>query len=124
MTPRIRFRSLPFIAICLVSSGTVFAADFKSPVAKLDLKTGDSIVFLGDSITHQCLYTQYVEDFLYTRFPKLRLKLHNFGVNGARAQGQRTFWSKCPKWVKVSTSCCKTRKNTGKTDQNSSQLHA
>lgn len=57
----------------------------KAPVAKLELADGDSIVFLGDSITHQRLYTQYVEDYFYTRFPKLRLKLHNAGVGGARA---------------------------------------
>jgi len=55
------------------------------PLAALDLKDGDSIVFLGDSITHQRLYTQYVEDYLYTRFPHLRLKIHNAGVGGARA---------------------------------------
>ncbi|MCH9791411.1 MAG: SGNH/GDSL hydrolase family protein, partial [Planctomycetes bacterium] len=57
----------------------------KAPLAKLDLKSGDSIVFLGDSITHQCLYTQYVEDYFYTRFPEMRLKFHNSGVGGAKA---------------------------------------
>ncbi|QDT40383.1 GDSL-like Lipase/Acylhydrolase [Gimesia alba] len=57
----------------------------KAPLAKLELKSGDSIVFLGDSITHQCLYTQYVEDFFYTRYPKMRLKFHNSGVGGAKA---------------------------------------
>ena len=51
----------------------------------LDLQDGDSIVFLGDSITHQRLYTQYVEDYFYTRMPHVRLKLHNAGVGGARA---------------------------------------
>ena len=57
----------------------------KAPLAKLELREGDSIVFLGDSITHQCLYTQYVEDYFYTRFPKTRLRLHNAGVGGSRA---------------------------------------
>jgi lysophospholipase L1-like esterase len=57
----------------------------RQPLAKLDLKDGDTIVFLGDSITHQCLYTQYLEDYFYTRFPKMRLRLHNAGVGGARA---------------------------------------
>ncbi|WP_193213651.1 SGNH/GDSL hydrolase family protein [Luteolibacter marinus] len=57
----------------------------RSPLAELELRDGDTIVFLGDSITHQCLYTQYVEDYLYTRFPKMRLRLHNAGVGGARA---------------------------------------
>ena len=57
----------------------------QTPLARLDLRGGDTIVFLGDSITHQCLYTQYVEDYFYTRFPKIRLKLHNAGVAGSRA---------------------------------------
>jgi len=57
----------------------------QTPLARLDLRGGDTIVFLGDSITHQCLYTQYVEDYFYTRFPKIRLRLHNAGVGGSRA---------------------------------------
>ena len=57
----------------------------ESPLKKLDLQDGDSFVFLGDSITHQCLYTQYVEDFFYQRMPHIRLKFHNSGVGGARA---------------------------------------
>jgi len=62
------------------------ADNLKSPLKSLDLEDGDSVVFLGDSITHQCLYTQYVEDYYYTRFPKLRIKFHNAGVGGARAR--------------------------------------
>lgn len=56
----------------------------KAPLAKLELADGDGIVFLGDSITHQCLYTQYVEDYFYTRFPAVRLRFHNSGVGGDR----------------------------------------
>lgn len=59
---------------------------FKSIVEKIDLKDGDTLVFCGDSITHQCLYTQYVEDFFFTRFPKLHVRFHNAGVGGDRAQ--------------------------------------
>jgi lysophospholipase L1-like esterase len=55
------------------------------PLPALELQDGDGIVFLGDSITHQRLYTQYVEDYFYTRLPHLRLRLHNAGVGGARA---------------------------------------
>lgn len=57
----------------------------QAPLKKVDLQDGDSFVFLGDSITHQCLYTQYVEDFFYQRMPHIRLKFHNSGVGGARA---------------------------------------
>lgn len=56
-----------------------------APLSELKLQDGDSFVFLGDSITHQCLYTQYVEDFFYQRMPHIRLKFHNAGVGGARA---------------------------------------
>ena len=83
----------------------MLAAD-KSPLAKLDLAGGDCIVFLGDSITHQRLYTQYVEDFLYTRYPNRRLRLHNAGVGGARAidaldRFDRDVASYKPKYVTV-----------------------
>jgi lysophospholipase L1-like esterase len=42
-------------------------------------------VFLGDSITHQCLYTQYVEDFFLTRYPERNIHFHNAGVSGDKA---------------------------------------
>lgn len=70
----------------LVSFNAVSRADdLPAPLAGLELQDGDTIVFLGDSITHQCLYTQYVEDYFYTRMPHIRLRLHNAGVGGARA---------------------------------------
>jgi lysophospholipase L1-like esterase len=53
--------------------------------AGLDLQDGDTFVFLGDSITHQRLYTQYVETFFYTRLPARRIRFHNAGVGGAKA---------------------------------------
>ena len=82
-----RITLLAILCSLVVSVQSLPASEpaFKAPVAKLELKAGDSIVFLGDSITHQCLYTQYVEDFFYTRFPRKRLKIHNSGVGGAKA---------------------------------------
>jgi len=58
---------------------------FKKLLDRMELKDGDAVVFLGDSITHQCLYTQYVEDFYYTRFPRIRIHFYNAGVGGDRA---------------------------------------
>lgn len=52
------------------------------PVALAD---GDTFLFLGDSITHQCLYTQYVETYYFTRYPQQRLKFYNAGISGDRA---------------------------------------
>ena len=59
--------------------------DVASPMQKMTLEDGDCIVFFGDSITHQCLYTQYFENYIYTRFPKKRIRMHNSGVSGAKA---------------------------------------
>lgn len=59
---------------------------FQTIHPKMNLAEGDTVVFLGDSITHQCLYTQYVEDYFYTRHPGTRLRFHNAGVGGDRAQ--------------------------------------
>jgi lysophospholipase L1-like esterase len=59
--------------------------DNKPIVKAIELKDGDTLVFLGDSITHQCLYTQYIEDYFYTRHPKMRVRFHNAGVGGDRA---------------------------------------
>lgn len=48
---------------------------------------GDRIVFLGDSITEQQLYTNYVEAYLAARFPKLALTFANAGWGGDSAPG-------------------------------------
>lgn len=73
-------------ALLLLLSAPAFAQQKPStPLSTMELADGDSVVFLGDSITHQRLYTQYVEDFFYTRFPNMRLKFHNSGVGGAQA---------------------------------------
>lgn len=83
------------LALILLATLGLAASSFAQapkPVARpapkpagLGLKDGDRIIFIGDSITHQCQYTQYVEDFFYTRYPKLHLHFRNAGVSGDRA---------------------------------------
>ncbi|HEY4300228.1 MAG TPA: SGNH/GDSL hydrolase family protein [Candidatus Didemnitutus sp.] len=51
------------------------------------LKDGDRVVFYGDSITEQQLYTTFVETFVVTRFPKLKVEFINSGVGGDRVTG-------------------------------------
>ena len=79
-------RCFAFSVLVLFATTTVRADEYKSPLMRMDLAEGDSVVFLGDSITHQCLYTQYVEDFYYTRYPGRKIKFHNAGVGGATAR--------------------------------------
>jgi len=54
------------------------------------LKDGDTVVFYGDSITAQRLYTRYVEDFVLTRYPALHIRFVNAGVPGDTVQGGYT----------------------------------
>lgn len=54
------------------------------PFSLLD---GDTVVFYGDSITAQRLYTRFVEDFVLTRYPKLKIRFVNAGVPGDTVSG-------------------------------------
>ena len=64
----------------------------------------DTVVFAGDSITHQCMYTQYVENFLYTRYHDLELHTFTSGVSGDKAihlldRFDEDLKFQNPKWV-------------------------
>ena len=51
------------------------------------LKDGDRVVFYGDSITEQLLYTAYAETYAVTRFPHLNLSFTHSGWGGDRVGG-------------------------------------
>jgi lysophospholipase L1-like esterase len=50
-------------------------------------KSGDRIVMMGDSITEQHLYSNYVEMWTVTRFPAWDLTFRNVGIGGDRSIG-------------------------------------
>ena len=94
--PTMKRSLLPLVLACAAACHTATAQqnsaspaaqapEFKKVAARIPLENGDHFVFLGDSITHQCLYTQYVEDFVFTRLPSKRVHFHNAGVGGDRA---------------------------------------
>jgi len=51
------------------------------------LKEDERVVFLGDSITEQHLFSNFVETWLSLRFPKRRLSFFNAGWGGDTAPG-------------------------------------
>lgn len=51
------------------------------------LSDGDRVVFYGDSITDQRLYTTFVETFVRTRFPEMKVKFTHSGWGGDRVSG-------------------------------------
>lgn len=53
----------------------IFAGEFL-------IKDGDRVMFLGDSITEQRLYTTYIEAYALTRYPHWKLAFRNVGWGG------------------------------------------
>jgi lysophospholipase L1-like esterase len=51
------------------------------------LKPGDRVVFYGDSITDQRLYTTFAETYVVTRFPRLNVTFVHSGWGGDRVTG-------------------------------------
>jgi lysophospholipase L1-like esterase len=50
-------------------------------------RDGDVIVMIGDSITEQHLYSNYVEMWTVSRFPNWKLTFRNVGIGGDRSTG-------------------------------------
>jgi lysophospholipase L1-like esterase len=70
-------RTLAYAAALAAALGGL-AADFA-------IHDGDRVVFLGDSITEQRLYTTYIEAYALTRHPSWHLSFRNVGWGGDTA---------------------------------------
>ena len=70
------------ISLTLLSIGVISSV---SRAEEFNPELGAMIVCVGDSITHQCGYTQYLGNFLYTRFHDKKLRFANAGIKGDRA---------------------------------------
>jgi len=66
----------------LASLLLVLAQGMRSGAADFLIRDGDRVVFLGDSITEQRLYTTYVEAYALTRHPNWNLTFRNVGWGG------------------------------------------
>jgi lysophospholipase L1-like esterase len=57
---------------------------------EIALHEGDRVVFYGDSITAQRLYTRFMEDFILTRYPQMHVTFWNAGIPGDTVYGGYT----------------------------------
>lgn len=73
-------------ALFLLAAALTLAAAAMAQ-GKFPLKDGDRLVFYGDSITEQRLYTTDVETYVLTRFPNLKIWFVHSGVGGDRVTG-------------------------------------
>src|SRR6266568_2372166 len=74
MKTRMTKLAFTFLAFCWVAANAL-GADFL-------IHDGDRVVFLGDSITEQRLYTTYIEAYTLTRHPTWKLWFRNVGWGG------------------------------------------
>jgi lysophospholipase L1-like esterase len=69
-----------FTSLTVVAAAATF-----SPSSRADdflIQDGDRVVFLGDSITEQRLYTTYIEGYTLSRHPDWKLTFRNVGWGG------------------------------------------
>ena len=57
---------------------------------EIALHEGDRVVYYGDSITAQRLYTRFIEDFALTRYPQMHVTFWNAGIPGDTVYGGYT----------------------------------
>lgn len=91
---QLRSSELVFVLMLAASLGAwngvtvaVAAPAQSAAPASFYLKSGDRVVFYGDSITDQRLYTTFVESYVVTRFPRLKVSFVHSGWGGDRVTG-------------------------------------
>lgn len=70
-------RIIAITILLILAATSVFAKPF--------IKPNDKVVFLGDSITAQKLYTQYIQNFYTAHHPEWKISFANAGVGGDRS---------------------------------------
>jgi len=73
--------------VLLLLAATLWLAVASLAQSNFALKDSDRVVFYGDSITDQRLYTTFVETYVVTRFPRLKIWFVHSGVGGDRVTG-------------------------------------
>jgi lysophospholipase L1-like esterase len=74
-------------ALCVLLLGLCTLYLRAAPPDNFYLHDGDRVVFYGDSITDQRLYTTFIETYVVTRFPGMKVAFVHSGVGGDRVTG-------------------------------------
>jgi lysophospholipase L1-like esterase len=75
------------IFLCVIAASSTHVNAQSPAIQNLAIQDGDTVVFYGDSITALHLYTRFVEEFAFTRYPTLRVRFVNAGVSGDATYG-------------------------------------
>jgi hypothetical protein len=79
----------------IAPAGLLFSIAALGGSPEFQVRDGDTVVFYGDSITNQRLYTVFREAFVLTRFPHIHVTFVHSGSSGDRVSGGATGLSIC-----------------------------
>jgi lysophospholipase L1-like esterase len=65
----------------------ILALGLSADAGQFFFKDGDKVVVMGDSITEQHLYSNYLEAWTLMRFPAWKITFHNVGIGGDTSGG-------------------------------------
>ncbi|MGE5327026.1 MAG: GDSL-type esterase/lipase family protein [Deltaproteobacteria bacterium] len=82
-----RWSNTRWMATAILTAVLLAGAQTATAQENFYLKNGDRVVFYGDSITDQRLYTTFVETYVITRFPRLDVQFVHSGWGGDRVTG-------------------------------------
>ena len=78
-----------FLALALTVAAGLLVLGLGAPAGagEFFFKDGDTVVVMGDSITEQHLYSNYLEAWTLTRLPTWKITFHNVGIGGDTSVG-------------------------------------
>lgn len=77
----------PRFALLFAALSAVTFLSSRASAEDFFFRDGDRVVIIGDSITEQHLYSNYVEMWTVSRFPKWNITFRNVGIGGDRSPG-------------------------------------
>lgn len=75
------------ILMATLAVALILALGLPADADEFFFKDGDTIVVMGDSITEQHLYSNYLEAWTLMRFPAWKIAFHNVGIGGDTSGG-------------------------------------
>src|SRR5260370_23028230 len=70
------------VALVFIIPGPFRAADETAPPAKLELRTGDHICIIGNTLADRMQHDGWLETYFQSRFPRRQVVFRNLGFSG------------------------------------------
>ena len=87
MTRYIERETMNSKRVLMATVALILALGLPAGAGEFFFRDGDTVVVMGDSITEQHLYSNYLEAWTLTRFPAWKITFHNVGIGGDSSRG-------------------------------------